>query len=245
MLNLHFSQNIKSLEAIILAGGFGTRLQGVVSDVPKSMALVNDQPFINYLLNFLSGQGITKVIFSLGYMKDHIQAHVGSQYKSIPVDYVLEEEPLGTGGGIKLAFSKVEGESAFVLNGDSMFRLDFKALYKQHNDNGADVTLALRHLEDTERFGAVKIDSKNRITAFLEKGKMSGPGYINGGVYLMNKSFITNPKFPDRFSIEKDCFEKYYKDSGFYGYPSRGYFIDIGVPEDFYRAQDEFRRFED
>ncbi len=209
------------------------------------MALVNDKPFIDYLLTFLSGQGITRVIFSLGFKKESIQIHLGSQWRNIPIDYVLEEEPLGTGGGIKLGFSKVVGKYAFVLNGDSMFRFDFSALQKLHDDTEADVTLALRHLDDTDRFGSVKIDNRNRITGFLEKGKESGPGYINGGVYLMNKDFILGAQFPEKFSIEKECFEKHYLKAGFYGYPARGFFIDIGVPEDFYRAQDEFKRFED
>ena len=233
------------MEAIVLAGGFGTRLQGVVADVPKSMAMVNDKPFIDYLLNFLSGQGITKIIFSVGYKKEMIQSYIGPQYKNIPIDYVLEDEPLGTGGGIKKAFQKVDGKSAFVLNGDSMFRIDLNALKQLYEESFADVTLALRYLEETERFGSVRIDNKKRITGFFEKGRESGPGYINGGIYLINSSYILNSSFPEKFSIEKDCFEKYFHQSKFFGYPARGYFLDIGVPEDFYRAQYEFRQFED
>ena len=233
------------MEAIVLAGGFGTRLKEVVTDVPKSMALVNNKPFIGFLLNFLSGQGITKIIFSVGHKKESIQSYLGSQYKNIPLDYVLEDEPLGTGGGIKKAFGKVEGKSAFVLNGDSMFRIDLNALKLLHEESTADVTIALRYMDDTERFGSVRIDEEKKIIGFFEKGSESGPGYINGGIYLMNKNFILKPLFPEKFSIEKDCFEKYFKQSKFFGYHSRGYFLDIGVPEDFYRAQNEFRRFED
>jgi D-glycero-alpha-D-manno-heptose 1-phosphate guanylyltransferase len=221
------------LEAIILAGGFGTRLQQVVSDIPKSMAQVNGRPFIEYLLNYLRGQGIRKFIFSVGYKKETIQNHLGKQFKNIPVEYAVEEEPLGTGGGIKNAFKLVEGNSAFVLNGDSMFRLDLKALSQLHTNVKADITLALRFLEDTERFGSVKIDENKRIIGFSEKGSENGSGYL------------FTPGFPDKFSIEKDCFERYCMESRFFGFPSKGYFLDIGIPEDFYRAQNEFRRFED
>jgi D-glycero-alpha-D-manno-heptose 1-phosphate guanylyltransferase len=233
------------LEAIILAGGFGTRLQQVVSDIPKAMAQVNGRPFIEYLLNYLRGQGITKFIFSVGYKKEAIESHLGNQFKNIPVEYAIEEEPLGTGGGIKNAFKMVEGKSAFVLNGDSMFRLGLSALSQLHSNANADITLALRFLEETERFGTVKINDDKRITGFSEKGSESGPGYINGGIYLINKSYLFTQDFPEKFSIEKDCFEKYFKESGFYGFLSRGYFLDIGIPEDFYRAQHEFRPFED
>ena len=233
------------MEAIILAGGFGTRLQQVVSDLPKAMALVNGRPFIEYLLNYLRGQGIAKFIFSVGYKKETIEAHLGDQFKNIPIDYAIEKEPLGTGGGIKNAFKLVEGNSAFVLNGDSMFRMGMGALSKLHTDTKADITLALRYLEDTERFGSVKINDDKRITGFSEKGSESGPGYINGGIYLINKSYLFTQNFPEKFSIEKDCFERYCLESRFFGFPSKGYFLDIGIPEDFYRAQHEFRPFED
>jgi D-glycero-alpha-D-manno-heptose 1-phosphate guanylyltransferase len=233
------------LEAIILAGGFGTRLQQVVTDLPKSMAQVNGKPFIDYLLNYLRGQGITKFIFSVGYKNEVIQTYLKDNYKNIPIEYAIETDPLGTGGGIRFAFRLVEGDSAFVLNGDSMFRIGMSALGQLHSDTRADVTLALRYLEDTERYGSVRINEEKRITGFMEKGHETGPGYINGGIYIINKSFIENQGFPKVFSIEKDCFEKKYLDARFFGFPSRGYFLDIGIPEDFYRAQNEFRAFDD
>ena len=233
------------MEAIILAGGFGTRLQQVVSDLPKSMSLVNGRPFIEYLLNYLRGQGITKFILSVGYKKEAIEAHLGNKYKNIPIEYAIEEEPLGTGGGIKNAFKLVEGNSAFVLNGDSMFRVDLNALSQLHKDVKSEITLALRLLEDTERYGSVKINDAKQITGFSEKGIENGPGYINGGIYLIDKSYLLAQDFPEKFSIEKDCFERCFLKSRFFGFPSKGYFLDIGIPEDFYKAQNEFRPFED
>jgi D-glycero-alpha-D-manno-heptose 1-phosphate guanylyltransferase len=233
------------LEAIILAGGLGTRLQQIVSDVPKAMALVNGKPFIEYLLNYLRGQGITKFILSVGFKKETIRDYLKDQYKNIPVVYAVEEEPLGTGGGISHAFQLIEGENAFVLNGDSMFRMGLNAMTQLHEEKKADITLALRYLDETGRFGTVTIDEEKRITGFREKGAESGPGYINGGIYLIRKSFLLGQHFPPVFSIEKDCFEKSYRDQAFYGFPSRGYFLDIGVPEDFYKSQHEFRAFDD
>jgi len=233
------------LEAIILAGGFGTRLQQVLIDLPKAMAQVNGRAFIEYLLNYLTGQGIKKFIFSVGYKKEVVQNHLGNQFKNIPVEYAIEDEPFGTGGGIKNAMKLAEGESVFVLNGDSMFRVDLQALNQLHADSKSDITIALRFLEDTERFGSVSIDEQRRIVGFKEKGIENGSGYINGGIYLINKSYLLSPIFPEKFSIEKDCFEKYFMHSRFFGFPSRGYFLDIGIPEDYYRAQNEFRTFED
>ena len=233
------------MEAIILAGGFGTRLQKVVNDKPKSMAMVNDRPFLEYLLNFLTGQDIQKVILSVGYKHEMIEDHFKDRYKHLTISYAIEEEPLGTGGGIVNALQQVDGEMAFAMNGDSMFRIDLQAMLNHHVKSEADLTMALRFLEDTSRFGTVKIDSNKRVTGFVEKKTDSGEGYINGGIYLINKRFLTSTTFGKKFSIEKDCFEKCFKNSGFYGYPAKGYFLDIGVPEDYMTAQDEFKRFED
>jgi D-glycero-alpha-D-manno-heptose 1-phosphate guanylyltransferase len=233
------------LEAIILAGGFGTRLQKVVSDKPKSMAPVNDKPFLEYLLNFLTGQDIQRVILSVGHKHEMIENYFKDRYKHISISYAFEDEPLGTGGGIVNALQQVEGEMAFAMNGDSMFRIDLQAMLNHHLKNEADLTIALRFLDDTSRFGTVKIDSTRKVTGFVEKKQDSGEGYINGGIYLINKRFLTSSTFGKKFSIEKDCFEKCYKNSGLYGFPAKGYFLDIGVPEDYMTAQDEFKRFED
>jgi D-glycero-alpha-D-manno-heptose 1-phosphate guanylyltransferase len=233
------------LEAIILAGGLGTRLKGVVNDLPKSMASVNGHPFLEYLLNYLLGQGIHRIILSVGYKRDLIQSYFKDHYKGMTITYAIEEEPLGTGGGIKNAFKLVESDLAFSLNGDSLFRIDFQAMLRMHSSSGADLTLALRYLEDTARYGTVKINTDKQITGFMEKDPDSGAGYINGGVYLINKDFIDKEEFPEIFSLEKDCFEKYYDKARIFAYLSKGYFLDIGIPEDYQKAQDDFREFED
>ena len=157
----------------------------------------------------------------------------------------MEEEPLGTGGGILNALQQAEGESVFAMNGDSMFRIDLQAMQQHHRKTGADLTMALRYLEDTSRFGTVTMDATTRVTGFFEKHPDPEPGYINGGIYLINRNFLVASSFGRKFSIETDCFEKCYKESAIYGYPAKGYFLDIGIPEDYMTAQDEFKRFDD
>ena len=231
------------MEAIILAGGFGTRLQPVVRDVPKSMALINDRPFLEYQLDYLITQDVRKVILSVGYKRDAIIGHFGNRYRSVKIDYAVEEEPLGTGGGIRLSFWKIKSDRAFVLNGDSVFHLDLRSFIEKHQKKKADITIALRKLDQTGRYGRVALNRNQRITGFSEKDLIVGPGFINGGVYVINKAFLMEPVFRGKFSIEKDCFEKFYSTARFFGFPSDGYFIDIGIPEDFNKAQHDFTRF--
>jgi D-glycero-alpha-D-manno-heptose 1-phosphate guanylyltransferase len=233
------------MEAIVLAGGFGTRLQKIVSDVPKSMALINQRPFLEYLFDYLISQGVAKVVLSVGYRHENISGHFGDQYKSLAIQYAVETEPLGTGGGIRLALWKVSGMRALVMNGDSLFRLDYSALMEFHLKKKADATLALRKLDDTGRYGRVSLNRARRITGFEEKVITAGPGYINGGVYIIEKLFLMEPEFRGRFSMEKDCFEKYCPGSRFFGFPSGSYFLDIGIPEDYLKAQHEFAAFKD
>ncbi|MFC2101436.1 nucleotidyltransferase family protein [Bacteroidota bacterium] len=233
------------MEAIILAGGFGTRLQKVLNDRPKSMALVNGRPFLEYLLDFLKASGVTHVVLSVGYLREMIMDHFGSVYRDVRIDYAVEEEPMGTGGGIRLALWKVEGMRAFAMNGDSMFRVDLNKMMVTHTKKKADMTIALRELEDTGRYGRVTMNRNRRIEGFEEKQEGAGRGYINGGIYVIEKMFLLEPEFRGRFSIEKDCFENYFSTSRMFGFPSKSYFIDIGIPDTYKQAQDDFKQFDD
>ena len=230
-------------EAIILAGGFGTRLKDVVSDVPKVMAPVNERPFLEYLLDYLDSNEFNHIVLSVGYKNEVISKHFGNKYKSIKIDYAIEDKPLGTGGGIKKAFEYIRGYSTLVLNGDTMFRIDMNRIFEFHFSNRSMFSIVLRELDRVDRYGTVKLNGNHRITGFKEKGKQTGPGLINGGIYLIDKKFFLTRDFPDKFSIEKDCFEKMYNFFPFYGLVSKQYFLDIGIPEDYQRAQDEFKEF--
>jgi D-glycero-alpha-D-manno-heptose 1-phosphate guanylyltransferase len=225
-------------EAIILAGGFGTRLQKVVNDVPKPMAPVRERPFLEYILDFLGEFGITRVILSTGYKYEIILNHFGNKYKEIQIDYSVEKSPLGTGGAIKLASEKIYGENTLILNGDSIYKFDlaeFGTFFQTHST----YAIALRNVEDASRYGKVEVNSDNRIISFAEKSKKPEPGLINSGIYLFNMTKFRSIQFPVKFSIEQDFFQQYTQNLEIYGYKSKGYFIDIGIPEDYYRAQIE------
>lgn len=232
------------MEAIILAGGFGTRLQRVVSDIPKPMAPVNGRPFLEYLLDQLLKAGVVKAVLATGYLHQSIRDHFGDQYRGLPLDYSVENEPMGTGGAIRLAFWKTEGERALIMNGDSFLSTDFLRMYMKHMQYKADITMAVRKVKNANRYGLIELNRQNRITAFREKCEEPLYGWINGGVYFVEKKFLMDPGFRGKFSLEKDCFERYFSINRFFGYRTDGYFIDIGIPEDYRKAQDDFARFE-
>ena len=226
-------------EAIVLAGGFGTRLQGVVKDVPKPMAPVNGRPFLTYILDYLIEYQYNKVILSVGYLHEKIEAYFGNQYKSLEIDYAVETEPLGTGGGILFAMSKCVTDNVLVINGDTMFKVDLAEFEQFHAEKNALLSIVLREVEDVSRYGSVTIGNDNLIVLFAEKQVTFGRGYINGGVYLINRELFRKYPQPQKFSFEKDLMTRFYRQELFYAMPSDGYFIDIGIPEDYARAQTE------
>ena len=231
-------------EAIILAGGFGTRLQEVLPDLPKALAPINGRPFLDYQFDYLDVFGIDRIILSVGYMHEKIIEHYGNQYKDIKLEYAIEKEPLGTGGGLLLAMQKVEGNSVIVLNGDTFFMIDFKKFVDIHRAKESKLSMILREVINVGRYGSVERDENKVITGFFEKSKKKGTGYINGGIYLINKAFFLSHNLPEKFSLEKDFFEKIYKNHKILGILCRQYFIDIGIPADYERAQHDFTQFE-
>ena len=226
------------MEAIILAGGLGTRLRSVVPDLPKCMAPINGIPFISYLIDHLNKEGITNFVFSLGYKSEAFISLIEEKLPMKNFTVVIEDEPLGTGGAIKLACEKVKNENVIALNGDSLFKVNLKALMNFHLTNKANCTLALKPMKNFDRYGSVEVDTLNKIMSFKEK-KFVEYGNINGGVYAINiPSFIQLP-LTSKFSMEKDYLEKYTKEGFFNGFIQDNYFIDIGIPEDYARAQIE------
>lgn len=224
--------------AIILAGGFGTRLAAVVSDVPKPMAPVAGRPFLERLLDRLIAQGIRRVVLAVGHKKDIIRAHFGSAYKGVPVQYSEENEPLGTGGAIRQAFTESGVESALVFNGDTYCTLDLGALSAAHRHGGAAATLALVPVEDAGRYGEVQLNATKHIVAFREKNPEHCAGLINAGIYALNRSVFDLVPGQTKFSFEQAVLQAHAATQGFVGHIAEGAtFIDIGVPEDYYRAQ--------
>lgn len=228
------------MECIVLAGGLGTRLQGVIGSHPKCMAAVNNKPFLHYLFEYLQAQNCTRIILSLGFKHEVITEWLQNETWPFSIDYVIEEEPLGTGGGISLAISKAKDENVVVLNGDTMFKVDLQELFAFHKKNNATTTLALKHMHDFNRYGTVKLDSQNHVSSFEEK-KQCNEGLINGGVYILNKQALQEKGLPEKYSFEKDYLEAFVNENKFYGFEDKGYFIDIGIPEDYMKAQEDFK----
>lgn len=227
-------------EAIILAGGFGTRLSHVVSDVPKPMAPVYGKPFLTYLIDRLIDADIRRVILATGYKHECIESYFGTSYRGIEIVYSQETTPLFTGGAILQAAQKIQSEDFVVLNGDTLFDIDLQKLYDFHVQNHANLTIALRQVADTSRYGSVTCTNDN-IVAFKEKAESIGAGDINGGIYAINREWLMNQNLPTKFSFEKELMQPLAGDPSFYGLRFNNYFIDIGVPEDYYRAQEEFK----
>lgn len=219
-------------EAIILAGGLGTRLRSVVSDVPKCMAPVNGVPFIHFIIVYLKKEGIERFIFSLGYKSEIVIDYVSKTFPDLDIEYVIEDTPLGTGGAIKLACSKAKSADVLILNGDTLFNINLKYFSEFHQVKKADFTVALKEMRDFSRYGSVEIDRDDAIKAFREKTYCE-KGLINGGVYALNIHSFINENLPDSFSFEKDFLEKNIGKKKIYGLECDYYFIDIGIPEDY------------
>lgn len=224
--------------AIILAGGLGTRLRSAVPDLPKCMAPVNGKPFIAYVINYLQTQGIERFIFSLGYRHEEITKFLTLHYPRLNAEIVIEEQPLGTGGAIKLSCSKTTNENVLVTNGDTLFKVDCNKLFSFHQLHKADCTLSLKPMNNFDRYGVVELNEDSSIKSFKEK-QFYKQGLINGGLYALNVQSFLNEKLPEKFSFEKDYLEKLFKQRKMYGVVQDNYFIDIGIPEDFKKAQGE------
>ena len=230
--------------AIILAGGRGTRLKTIISDLPKPMAPIMNVPFLTYQLNYLKYFGIKKVIFSVGYLSEKIIAHYNQSFENISIEYSIEKNPLGTGGGIRMAMSNLNEDLVLILNGDSFFDLNLEQFYNLHLEQKAEFSLALRYVNNSERYGNIEFNSSNQITSFIEKNQLNQSGYINAGVYILSKKlYLQNTKPNINFSIEKDFFEKQLNQLIIKGFEFKDYFIDIGIPEDYLKAQDDFKEF--
>ena len=225
-------------EAIILAGGLGTRLREAVPDLPKCMAPILAKPFIGYLVDYLHQQGIEKFIFCLGYKHEIIEQYLNTQYANLNIFYSIEKEPLGTGGAIQLACNLVTSKTVLVLNGDTFFKIDITKLTAFHDMCGAECTLSLKPMLHFDRYGIVQLANDYSVTGFREKLYYDN-GLINGGVYALNVPAWLRLSLPQQFSFEKDYLEINAGARRLYGVVQDVYFIDIGIPEDYDRAQTE------
>jgi D-glycero-alpha-D-manno-heptose 1-phosphate guanylyltransferase len=228
-------------EAILLAGGFGTRLKDAVPDLPKCMAPVNGRPFLFYVINYLRSQGIEKFIFSLGYKHEVVEAYLETELSTLDFQCLVEKEPLGTGGAILASCYKTSAQTVLVVNGDTIFKADLEKAFTDHVKHESDCTLLLKPMENFDRYGVVELNEDDSIKSFEEK-KFYKSGLINGGVYILNAEQFLAEELPGKFSFEKDYLEKYFETRKIYGSVQDEYFIDIGIPEDYFRVQQELKQ---
>lgn len=230
------------MQAILLAGGLGTRLRSVVNDRPKPMALIGDRPFMEYVVRGLAHFGITDIIFAVGYKGSMVEEFFkdGAEY-GIKAHYAYEEELLGTAGAIRNAGRFVTEEQFFVLNADTYYQMDYSRLVEVKKEENLDMALVLREVSDISRYGAAVLKGA-RLTGFNEKKEEARPGTINGGIYLMNRRLLK--EIPDgKVSLENEMIPQWMSSGKrLGGFVNDGYFIDIGVPEDYYRFQEDVEK---
>ncbi|MCC9166585.1 nucleotidyltransferase family protein [Pontibacter harenae] len=227
-------------EAIILAGGLGTRLQSVVKDVPKPMAEVAGRPFLDYILYFLSQHKVQKAVLAVGYKHEVVQDYYRNLNNTfgIELSYSIETELLGTGGAIFQAAEQIESDHCFVVNGDTFFDVNLNGLAAFAEEKSADIAIALKRVEHSQRYGHVLYSDSHQITSFKEKGEVTGAyNIINGGIYYMRKDLMHQFQMPKKFSFEVDFLQNQLHNMKAFGKEFEGQFIDIGVPEDYALAQ--------
>ncbi len=226
------------MQTLILAGGLGTRLRTVMDDRPKPLAWVADRPFLEYLIMQVKNQGFIDIVLCIGYLGEQIQNYFGDGNRwGVHLSYSQEKELLGTGGAIKLAQGLVKEENFLVMNGDSFLQVDLNKLITYHLEKEAQATIALVEVEDSTRYGAVEINEAGEIGSFVEKGARSRSTGINGGVYLLSRE-VFNHIPQGKTSLEKEVFPRLIG-KRFYGMLVKGFFIDIGVVEDYQRIQSQ------
>ena len=229
-------------EAIVLAGGLGTRIRSVLPGIPKCLAPVNGKPFLEFVIDHFKKEGVQRFIFSTGYKSELIELFL--ENLSPAINYIIEKEsnPLGTGGAVKIAAIKAQSQNVIVINGDTLFTIKLNVLSEMHFANDAECTLSLKPMMNFDRYGVVEINPDQSVRSFKEK-QFYNQGLINGGVYALNLKSFLNKNPPEVFSFEKDYLEKSMitdsVEKKFFSVVQDEYFIDIGVPEDFEKANKE------
>jgi len=226
------------MQAIILAGGLGTRLRSVVPGLPKPMAPVAGRPFLAWILDRLVDAGFERAVLAVGYRHEAISEYFGERYRGLALHYSVENTPLGTGGAMRLAAAHVTALPVFVLNGDTYLEFDYQAMLAAHQQVGALMSMAVCCVPDVSRYGALELE-ENHIHGFLEKGRC-GPGYINAGTYLLTTELLQRIPAGEPFSFEQQLLVPQVQAIRPAAFLTDGLFIDIGVPEDYERAQKWF-----
>ncbi len=233
--------DISRIEPIILAGGKGTRLQSVVKDRPKVLALVRNRPFLSYLFDVLVLAGFGKVTLSTGYLGEMVEAEFGPAYKGMHLNYCREPFPLGTGGGLRRTLSLVKSDKVLVLNGDSFVDVNLLDFLEQSYEAESCASLVLKKVIDSSRFGLVELSGDNLVTKFSEKCKDGGAGLINAGIYYFDKTVVMQRlQLDEEASLERSVLQPLAEEGLLHGVVTDGQFIDIGLPDSYAEAESFF-----
>ena len=224
------------VEAIILAGGKGTRLKSVLDDRPKPMAIIGEKPFIEWILLMLRQQGIQRAVICTGHLSETVESYFGNGRNiGMEITFARDPFPLGTGGAVRNALGKTRTKHVLVLNGDSYLRVNISSFLKTHLSCNARASISLVQVEDSSRYGSVKINKDGRVLAFLEKSPRKRLGLINAGIYLLERDVVKEIPEGKMISLEREIFPDLIG-KGLYGVLCDGHFIDIGTPESFHAA---------
>jgi len=229
-------QNNSDMTAVILAGGLGIRLQSVVSDKPKVLAEVSGRPFLAYLLEQVAAAGFRDVVLCTGYMAEKVQDCFGRAYGPLQISYSREDKPLGTGGALRWALLDISSDTVLVMNGDSYIEVDLSAYVSWFFQKKCRAALLLTKVPDAARYGRVILNEDEDVVAFKEKQEGSGAGWINAGVYLIERSLIASIPTGIPYSLEREFFPAL-AGKGLLGFCTEGRFIDIGTPESYAQTE--------
>ena len=234
--------NPKEIDVLILCGGLGKRLRGVINDIPKPMAEINDRPFLDILIDYVARYGFRRVILCIGYMGDVIKQHYQERERSLNILFSKEREPLGTGGAIKNAEPFIQSNPFLAMNGDSFCPVNLHTFLDFHTSKGALLSIALVRAKETQDYGVIALGESQRIVSFDEKigvGMETSPSFINAGIYLFDRSILSLIPSQKKYSLEYDLFPKVISKE-FYGYVTSETLIDIGTPERYEKAKQHF-----
>lgn len=225
------------IPALILAGGLGTRLRSVIGENPKPMAAVAGKPFLWWLLRQIETQGVADTYLSVGYRHEQVRAGLGDRFGAMRLHYVIEDEPLGTGGAVCKALAEIPADEVLMLNGDTFAALNLASFAFAAQAEQSDVAIAVAEVADASRYGTIDADEFGMIHAFREKGRQ-GAGNVNAGVYYLRKAALLNDlALPERFSFEQDFLAQQVGKLRLLALTGVSDFIDIGIPEDYHAAQ--------
>ncbi|MGZ8570599.1 MAG: sugar phosphate nucleotidyltransferase [Actinomycetota bacterium] len=225
------------MKAVILVGGEGTRMRPLTETTPKPLLPLVDRPGLDHVLDHLARHGVHEVVLSSPYLEATFHPFIESRHGDPAITWIVEDEPLGTGGAIVHALAALGDAPFFALNGDILTDLDLTEMATFHRERSAAVTIALHHVDDARAFGLVETDERARVLAFREKPTELMPGDVNAGTYLIDPAVLRTWTSDHEISIEREIFPRVIADGhAVVGFPARAYWMDLGTPEKYLQA---------